>query len=96
MIPFFFPILVQVLSADVAPRDAVATIHSVNTLLLSILTSARSATPPTSCPTPVAPSPGSGEPGVEHVPWTASVGPRGVRTLLLQQHSTTVQVCVHI
>lgn len=74
----------EVLSADVAPRDAPATIHSVNTLVLALLQSTRIIS---SSITGTA-----NDPPLEHIPWTASQGSRGVRTLLLEQHGTTVQV----
>ncbi|KAK7083096.1 hypothetical protein SK128_015202 [Halocaridina rubra] len=77
----------EVLSADAAPRDAPGTIHTVNSLLLTLLSSAKS---PTGNVNTLA-NPSS-DPPMELIPWTASQGPRGMRTLLLQQHGTTVQV----
>ncbi|XP_050690235.1 nuclear pore complex protein Nup133-like isoform X2 [Eriocheir sinensis] len=76
----------EVLSADVAPRDAVATIHSVNKLLLALLHTARAPSPTVPASTTTTDQP------LEHVPWTAARGAKGTRTLLLQQHQTTVQV----
>ncbi|XP_068231574.1 nuclear pore complex protein Nup133 [Palaemon carinicauda] len=77
----------DVLSADAAPRDAPGTIHAVNSLLLGLLLATRSANNSVSSL-----SPSTTDPPLEMIPWTASQGPRGIRTLLLQQHSTTVQV----
>lgn len=76
----------EVLSADVAPRDAPGTIHAVNSLLLTLLLATRTATSSISGITT------SADPPLELIPWTASQGSRGIRTLLLQQHNTTVQV----
>ncbi|XP_063850979.1 nuclear pore complex protein Nup133-like isoform X1 [Scylla paramamosain] len=76
----------EVLSADVAPRDPVATIHNVNKLLLALLHTARAPSPT------VPPSTTTTDTPLEHVPWTATRGTKGTRTLLLQQHQTTVQV----
>ncbi|XP_037787648.1 nuclear pore complex protein Nup133-like [Penaeus monodon] len=77
----------EVLAADVAPRDAPATIHSVNSLVLALLQSARVGSASISGITGTA-----NDPPLEHIPWTATQGSRGVRTLLLEQHNTTVEV----
>ncbi|KAG7173289.1 Nuclear pore complex protein Nup133-like, partial [Homarus americanus] len=77
----------EVLAADVAPRDPPATIHSVNTLVLALLQSARFVSSSISGITGA-----TNDPPLEHIPWTASQGSRGVRTLLLEQHGTTVKI----
>lgn len=77
----------DVLSADAAPRDAPGTIHAVNSLMLGLMLAARSVSSSVS-----GVSPSTADPPLEMIPWTASQGPRGIRTLLLQQHNTTVQV----
>nr|XP_045599010.1 nuclear pore complex protein Nup133-like [Procambarus clarkii]XP_045599011.1 nuclear pore complex protein Nup133-like [Procambarus clarkii] len=77
----------EVLAADVAPRDAPATIHSVNVLILALLRSTKVISGNITAITGT-----TNDPPLEHIPWTASQGSRGVRTLLLEQHATTVQV----
>ncbi|KAK8723506.1 hypothetical protein OTU49_011745, partial [Cherax quadricarinatus] len=77
----------DVLAADVAPRDAPATIHSVNSLILALLRGAKIASGS------IASVAGTtSDPPLEHTPWTASQGTRGARTLLLEQHTTTVKI----
>ncbi|XP_076054579.1 nuclear pore complex protein Nup133 isoform X2 [Oratosquilla oratoria] len=78
----------DILSADVAPRDAPSSIYSVNALLLILLHAASEAK------THEAVGTSATDPPAEYVPWTASTGPRGLRTLIVEQHSTTVKVGV--
>lgn len=77
----------EVLSADIAPRDAPATIHSVNGLLLSLLRAARDSRARVATMAGAA----ANDQPCEFIPWTATQGPRGIRVLLLDQHTTTVE-----
>ena len=80
------------MSADVVPRDSPATIHSVNTILMTILKAAKDYKGSRVPALLSGPFVSLTDVQLEYIPWTSSLGTRGIRTLLISQHSITVDV----
>ncbi|KAB7503412.1 Nuclear pore complex protein [Armadillidium nasatum] len=77
----------EVLSADVSPRDASLTIHNVNSIILSLLKSAKETKIASMLTRNVA-----NETQIEYIPWVSSEGVNGFRQILVRQHKATVEI----
>ncbi|XP_022083153.1 nuclear pore complex protein Nup133-like isoform X2 [Acanthaster planci] len=80
----------DILSTELTPSDIVSMIKNINTILQGMLKEAwhlrqsraliyQSDSGPASNPT------------IQYIPWTASAGPKGIRSLLVQQHRITLE-----